>query len=188
MCIRDRNENYTHPKMPDGVENDILKGMYIFKRAKRSRKQTPRVQLLGSGTILRESLAAADMLEKDFGILSDVWSVTSFNELAREGRDKARWNLLHPKDEPKMGHVEKCLKDMVGPVVAASDYVRNYAEQIREFVPGAYYVLGTDGFGRSGTRKQLRSFFEVDRRYIALTAIKALAEEQSLPTLSLIHI
>ena len=176
------NENYTHPKMPDGVEGDILKGMYIFKRAKQSRKQTPRVQLLGSGTILRESLAAADMLEKDFGILSDVWSVTSFNELAREGRDKARWNLLHPKDEPKIGHVEKCLKDMVGPVVAASDYVRNYAEQIREFVPGPYYVLGTDGFGRSGTRKQLRSFFEVDRRYIVLTAIKALAEEQSLPT------
>ena len=176
------NESYSHPKMPAGIETQILQGMYRIKKANKSRKQAPRVQLLGSGAILRESLAAADMLEKDFGVLSDVWSVTSFNELAREGRDKARWNLLHPKDEPKVCHIEECLKNNTGPVVAASDYVRNYAEQIREFVPGRYFSLGTDGYGRSGTRKQLRSFFEVDRRYIVLTAIKALAEESSLPT------
>jgi len=176
------NENYHHPVMPEGVQDKILKGMYRVRRAKRPRKQAPRVQLLGSGAILRESLAAADLLEKDFGVLSDVWSVTSFNELARDGRDKARWNLLHPSDQSRISFVEECLQDESGPVIATTDYVRNYAEQIREFVPGRYLVLGTDGFGRSGTRKQLRTFFEVDRHYIALTALKALAAEDSVPT------
>ena len=176
------NENYHHPVMPEGVQEKILKGMYRVRQAKRPRKQAPRVQLLGSGAILCESLAAADLLEKDFGVLSDVWSVTSFNELARDGRDKARWNLLHPSDQPRISFVEECLQDEAGPVIATTDYVRNYAEQIREFVPGRYLVLGTDGFGRSGTRKQLRTFFEIDRHYIALTALKALAEEDSVPT------
>ncbi len=176
------NENYQHPKMPKDVETDLLKGMYQIRKTKKTRKHTPRVHLLGSGTILRESLAAAEMLEKDFGILSDVWAVTSFNELAREGRDKKRWNSLHPTDVQKIPYVTECLNDQKVPVIASTDYVRNYPEQIREFIPNSYYVLGTDGFGRSATRKDLRTFFEVDRRYIVLSAVKALVEENFLET------
>ena len=176
------NENYQHPKIPKDVETDLLKGMYRIRKTKKTRKHTPRVHLLGSGTILRESLAAAEMLEKDFGILSDVWAVTSFNELAREGRDKKRWNSLHPTDVQKIPYVTECLNDQKVPVIASTDYVRNYPEQIREFIPNNYYVLGTDGFGRSATRKDLRTFFEVDRRYIVLSAVKALVEENFLET------
>ena len=181
------NENYGHPAMPKEAEAGILKGMYQLHKGKQPRKQSPRVQLLGSGTILRECLAAAKLLEKDFGVLSDLWSVTSFNELAREGREVERWNLLHPGDSPKIAYVTNCLEGTSGPVIAATDYVRNYAEQIRQFISNRYFVLGTDGFGRSGTRKQLREFFEVDRHYIALTALKALVDEKSIPSSTLLE-
>ena len=175
------NENYRHPAMRDGVEKDILKGMYLFSEgnAKTSR---PRVQLLGSGTILREVIAGAELLEQDFGIAADVWSVTSFNELRRDGLDVARWNLLHPEAEPRVAHVEQCLKDRAGPVVASTDYMKAFADQVRAFLPTHNYItLGTDGFGRSDTRKALRHFFEVDRRYVAVAALKALADEEAVP-------
>jgi pyruvate dehydrogenase E1 component len=175
------NENYTHPAMPEGVEKGILRGMYLFAEGK-AKKNQPRVQLLGSGTILREVIAAAAMLEKDYGVGADIWSVTSFNELRRGGLDAQRWNLLHPDAEPRVSYVEQCLKDRAGPVVAATDYVKTYADQIRAFLPAQHYsVLGTDGFGRSDTRKALRRFFEVDRNYVAVTALKALADQEAIP-------
>ncbi|MCA4902460.1 MAG: pyruvate dehydrogenase (acetyl-transferring), homodimeric type [Rhodocyclaceae bacterium] len=175
------NENYTHPAMPVGVEPDILKGMYLFREAAVSKKdKAPRVQLLGSGTILREVIAAAELLEQDFGVKADIWSATSFNELRREGIDVERWNMLHPAEPPRESHVQKCLKDRAGPVVAATDYMRNFADQIRPYVRGRYVVLGTDGFGRSDTRKNLRRFFEVDRHYVAVAALKALADEGTI--------
>ena len=175
------NENYTHPAMPAGVEPDILKGMYLFREAAVSKKdKAPRVQLLGSGTILREVIAAAELLEQDFGVKADIWSATSFNELRREGIDVERWNMLHPAEPPRESHVQKCLKDRAGPVVAATDYMRNFADQIRPYVRGRYVVLGTDGFGRSDTRKNLRRFFEVDRHYVAVAALKALADEGTI--------
>lgn len=176
------NENYLQPALPDEAQAGILKGMYRLRSARRSRKASPRVQLLGSGAILGESLAAADLLEEDFDIQADVWSVTSFNELSREGRTTARWNTLHPEEEQKTNYVTQCLKEEKGPVIAATDYVANYAEQIRAFVPQHYVALGTDGFGRSGTRVQLREFFEVDRHYIAVAAVKALADENAVPS------
>jgi pyruvate dehydrogenase E1 component len=175
------NENYTHPAMPAGVEPDILKGMYLFREAAVSKKdKAPRVQLLGSGTILREVIAAAELLEQDFGVKADIWSATSFNELRREGIDVERWNMLHTAEPPRESHVQKCLKDRAGPVVAATDYMRNFADQIRPYVRGRYVVLGTDGFGRSDTRKNLRRFFEVDRHYVAVAALKALADEGTI--------
>jgi pyruvate dehydrogenase E1 component len=175
------NENYRHPPMRDGVEKDILKGMYLFSEGK-AKKNQPKVQLLGSGTILREVIAGAEMLEKDFGIAADVWSVTSFNQLRRDGLDAARWNLLHPDAEPRVPHVEQCLKDRTGPVVASTDYMKAFADQIRAFLPTHNYItLGTDGFGRSDTRKALRHFFEVDRRYVAVAALKALADQEAVP-------
>jgi pyruvate dehydrogenase E1 component len=140
------------------------------------------VQLLGSGTILREVIAAAELLEKDFNIAADVWSVTSFNELRRDGLDCERWNMLHPEQPRRASYVEQCLAQRSGPVVAASDYIKAYADQIRAFVPRRYSVLGTDGFGRSDTRKKLRHFFEVDRYYVALAALKALADEGAIET------
>ena len=176
------NENYAHPAIPKGAETGILKGMHRVRTARRGRKAAPRVQLLGSGTILREALAAADLLEEDFSVQADVWSVTSMNELSREGRDVERWNMLHPEEEPMQSYVAQCLINQTGPVVAATDYVNSYAEQIRAFVPQRYTVLGTDGFGRSGTRSQLRDFFEVNRYYISVAALKALAEESALPS------
>ena len=176
------NENYPQPALPDEAQAGILKGMYRLRSAQRSRKASPRVQLLGSGAILGESLAAADLLEEDFDIQADVWSVTSFNELSREGRTTARWNTLHPEEIQKTSYVTQCLKEEKGPVIAATDYVANYAEQIRAFVPQHYVALGTDGFGRSGTRVQLREFFEVDRHYIAVAAVKALADENAVPS------
>jgi pyruvate dehydrogenase E1 component len=135
--------------------------------------------LLGSGTILREVIAAAELLEKDFGVATDVWSVTSFNELRREGIDCERWNTLHPEAKPRVSFVEQCL-DASTPVIAATDYIRSYPDQIRPFVKGQYKTLGTDGFGRSDTRKKLRHFFEVDRFYVAVAALKALADEGKL--------
>jgi pyruvate dehydrogenase E1 component len=169
------NENYAHPAMPKGAEDGIVKGMYLFSEGKKAKG--PKVQLLGSGTILREAIAAAEMLEKDFGVASDIWSVTSFNELRRDGLDVERWNMLHPETKPRASFVEQCLAKREGPVVAATDYIKSYADQIRPYVHARYKVLGTDGFGRSDTRKKLRGFFEVDRNYIVVAALKALAEE-----------
>ena len=175
------NENYPHPAMPEGVEKGILKGMYLLREGKGGKK-APRVQLLGSGTILREVIAGAELLEKEFGVAADIWSVTSFNELRRDGLETERWNLLHPEAERRLSHVEQCLKDREGPVVAASDYMKIFADQIRPFLPGRHFaVLGTDGFGRSDTREKLRRFFEVDRHYVAVAALKALADTEGLP-------
>ncbi|MFL5193809.1 MAG: pyruvate dehydrogenase (acetyl-transferring), homodimeric type, partial [Microvirga sp.] len=170
------NENYEHPAMPEGAQEGILKGMYLFREGQ-GPKKAPRVQLLGSGTILREVIAAADLLAQDFNIAADVWSCPSFTELAREAMAVERWNLLHPTEEARKSHVETCLGNRGGPVVAASDYMRLFADQIRPFVPHRYRVLGTDGFGRSDYRKRLRDFFEVDRRWIAVAALKTLADE-----------
>jgi pyruvate dehydrogenase E1 component len=171
------NENYQHPDMPKDAEEGILKGMYLFKAGKKSKNK---VQLLGSGTILREVIAAAELLEKDFSISSDIWSVTSFAELRREALDVERHNNLHPTQKAKASYVTTCLQDQTGPVIAASDYIRLHADQIRAFVPQKYVVLGTDGYGRSDTREQLRHFFEVNRYYIAVAALKALADEGKL--------
>jgi pyruvate dehydrogenase E1 component len=171
------NENYEHPPMPQGVEDGILKGMYLLRESKSRAKA--RVQLLGSGTILREVLAAAELLEADWGMAADVWSATSFTELRREGLACERWNLLHPEGEPRISFVEEMLrKRPPGPVVAASDYVKTFADQIRAFIPRErlYRVLGTDGFGRSDSRARLRYFFEVDRHFVTVAALKSLAE------------
>jgi pyruvate dehydrogenase E1 component len=172
------NENYEHPAMPKGVEEGILKGMYLLRESKSKHKV--RVQLLGSGTILREVLAAAEMLEADWGVAADVWSATSFTELRRDGLAAERWNLLHPEGKQKISFVEKMLKERpAGPVVAASDYMKTFAEQIRPFVPKerAYRVLGTDGFGRSDSRAKLRHFFEVNRNFVVVAALKALVDQ-----------
>ena len=177
------NENYTHPDMPAGVEADIIKGMYLFKDGGKSKKNEPRVQLLGSGTILREVIAAAELLEKEFGVTSDIWSCPSFSELRKEGFDVERWNRLHPMEKkPRKAHVTACLEDRAGPAIAATDYVREYADQIRAFLPDGkhYIVLGTDGFGRSDTRANLRQFFEVDRHWIAHAALAALSQDGSM--------
>ena len=170
------NENYPHPEMPKGVEQHILKGMYLFRDAGK-RLKGPRVQLLGSGTILREVNAAGDILKKEYDVNADIWSVTSFTELRREAMSIQRWNMLHPEKKAKASHVENCFKGKDGPVIAATDYMKIYADQIREYVPGCYRVLGTDGFGRSDTREKLRRFFEVDRYYIVVATLKALADE-----------
>jgi pyruvate dehydrogenase E1 component len=179
------NENYTHPAMPDGVEKGILRGMYLLREAAHSsktKKGQQKVQLLGSGTILREVIAGAELLEKDYGIGADIWSVTSFNQLRRDGLDTQRWNTLHPTETPRVSYVAECLKDRNGPVVAATDYMKAYADQIRAFLPTPHYaVLGTDGFGRSDTRRALRRHFEVDRHYVAVAALNALAEQELLP-------
>jgi pyruvate dehydrogenase E1 component len=170
------NENYHHPEMPQGVEQGIVKGMYPFKKAANAK-----VQLLGSGTIFREVVAAAELLEKDFGIGAEVWSVTSFSELRRDGLACQRWNALHPEQPQRKSYATQCLEGRKGPVVAATDYVKLHADGIRAFVPGDYRVLGTDGFGRSDTRARLRAHFEVDRRWVALTALKALADAKEIP-------
>ncbi|MGY2050851.1 pyruvate dehydrogenase (acetyl-transferring), homodimeric type [Methylobacterium sp. JK268] len=173
------NENYAHPAMPEGAEAGIIKGMYLFREGKGS---GPRVQLLGSGTILREVIAGAELLEKDFGIVADIWSCPSFTELKRDAMAVERWNMLHPDEAPRTSHVETCLSGRSGPVVAATDYMRMFAEQIRPYVPARYKVLGTDGFGRSDYRVRLRDFFEVDRRWVAVAALKSLAEDQLMPS------
>ncbi|HEX5538923.1 MAG TPA: pyruvate dehydrogenase (acetyl-transferring), homodimeric type, partial [Methylophilaceae bacterium] len=172
------NENYSHPAMPQGSEQGILKGMYQFSASK---AKGPKVQLMGSGVILREVIAAAELLEKDWGVSADVWSVTSFTELRREGLDTERWNMLHPEQEQKQSYVGQCLAKAQGPVIASTDYMKSFADQIRNFIPQRYVVLGTDGFGRSDSREALRSFFEVDRHYVVLAALKALADEGKLP-------
>jgi pyruvate dehydrogenase E1 component len=170
------NENYPQPAMPEGSEEGIIKGMYRLHSAPKAQ-----VQLLGCGAILREVTAAADLLRDDYGIAADVWSVTSFTELHREGTDAERWNRLHPAEKPRASYVEQCLGGGKAPVIAATDHMRLFPEQIRRFVPGRYVALGTDGFGRSDGRAALRRFFEVDRCQIAVAALKALADEGTIP-------
>jgi len=173
------NENYSHPDLPQGVEDGIIKGMYLFKDAGKPKKGETRVQLLGSGTIMLEVIAAAELLEKDFGVTADIWSCPSFIELRRDGFDAERWNRLHPEAEQRVAYVTGLLQGRQGPAVAATDYVREYADQIRAFMPDGmrYTVLGTDGYGRSDTREHLRGFFEVDRYWIAHAALAALAKD-----------
>ncbi|MCG8910478.1 pyruvate dehydrogenase (acetyl-transferring), homodimeric type [Pseudomonas sp. DP-17] len=169
------NENYPHPPLPEGAAAGIIKGMYLLDEDRRSAAH--HVQLLGSGTILREVEAAAKILREDFGIGADVWSVPSFNELRRDGLAVERWNRLHPGQKPRSSYVEECLGGRRGPVIASTDYMKVYAEQIRQWVPSKEYkVLGTDGFGRSDTRAKLRHFFEVDRHWVVLAALEALAD------------
>ena len=175
------NENYAMPGLQPGTEEQIIKGMYLCKPGAEGLPQ--RVQLLGSGTILRESIAAQALLAQDWGIAADVWSCPSFNELARDGQDADRWNLLHPTETPRKSFVQQQLENTSGPVIASTDYMKNYAEQIRSFVPAGrnYRVLGTDGFGRSDFRNRLREHFEIDRHYIVLATLKALADEGKIP-------
>ena len=172
------NENYAHPAMPEGAEADILKGMYAFSKGKDTGKA--RVQLMGCGTIFREVIAAAEMLEAEWGVESDIWGCPSFNLLARDGHEVDRQNRMNPLAERKISHVESCLKDTKGPVIAATDYMRLFADQIRAYVPRHYVVLGTDGFGRSDTREQLRHFFEVNRYFVTVAALSALADEGTI--------
>jgi pyruvate dehydrogenase E1 component len=174
------NENYAMPGLKPGTEEQIIKGMYLLQEGNR---MPPQVNLLGSGTILRESIAAKELLERDWGVSANVWSCPSFNELARDGQDCERWNLLHPTQTPRVPFVAQQLEPYAGPVVASTDYMKSYADQIRAFLPRGriYKVLGTDGFGRSDFRSKLREHFEVNRHYIVVAALKALAEEGTLP-------
>ncbi len=171
------NENYKHPVMPEGASEGIIKGMYLLKKSSLNGNS---VQLLGSGAILCEAVKAAEILESDYSIGAHVWSVTSFNELYRDGIEVNRWNMLHPENERKQSYVTSCLSKKDTPVIAATDYVKLYAEQIRSLVPGSYRVLGTDGFGRSDTREKLREYFEVDHRYIVLAALYELAQDKKI--------
>jgi len=178
------NENYHHPAMPDGVEHGIIKGLYLFRASSNKgdkKGKNPKAQLIGSGAILREVIAAADLLANDWGVDADIWSAPSFNELAREAHAVDRWNRLHMTKKQKTTYIAGCFKDRSGPFIAATDYIRNYAEQIRKWVPGRYVVLGTDGFGRSDTRSQLRKHFEVNRYHVTIAALNALVEEGQLP-------
>jgi pyruvate dehydrogenase E1 component len=172
------NEPYVHPPLPEGAEEGILRGMYLLHEAPAG--DGPRVQLLGSGAILREVEAAAELLASDFSVAADVWSATSFTELRRDGLEVERWNRLHPTEPQRRSYVEECLAERKGPAVASTDYIRTFADQIRQFVPGRYVALGTDGFGRSDYRVALRKFFEVDRHHVAVAALKALADDGEL--------
>jgi pyruvate dehydrogenase E1 component len=173
------NENYVHPALPEGAEDGILRGLYRLRETADTGGE-PRVQLLGAGTLLREALAAGELLERDWGVAADVWSVTSFTELRRDGLDVERRNRLHPAAEPASSWVERCLAPTAGPIIAVSDYLRAVPDLIRAWVPRRYVTLGTDGFGRSDTRAALRRFFEVDRHHIAVAALKALADEDRI--------
>jgi pyruvate dehydrogenase E1 component len=175
------NENYEQPGLKEGQEEGILKGMYLLQQGDTGAKN--RVQLMGSGTILRESVAAAELLKNDWDVAADVWSCPSFTLLARDGQEADHWNLHNPTQAPRLPYVTQLLKDTQGPIVATTDYMRLFAEQIRAFVPNGrtYKVLGTDGFGRSDTREALREFFEVNRHYITVAALKSLAEEGKIP-------
>lgn len=172
------NENYMHPDMPEGVEEGIIKGIYLLQESKKKSKQ--HVQLMGSGTILREVIKAAQMLKEDYAVTADIWSVTSFNELRRDGLAVERYNAMHPNDKEQKSYVTTQLQDRPGPVIAATDYLRIYADQIRPFVPNHYVTLGTDGYGRSDTRERLRHFFEVDAKFIVLAALNALVAEGNI--------
>jgi len=172
------NEFYEQPAMPDGCEDGIIKGMYQFSSVNaKGGKKAPRVQLLGSGAIFNEVTAAAELLKEDWGVSSDVWSVTSYNELARDGQHVERWNHLHPDDKPRKAYVTEMMEKQQGPVVSSTDYIKLHSEQLRAFIPKTYMTLGTDGFGRSDTRQKLRNFFEVDRYYVTVTALAALAKD-----------
>ena len=166
------NENYVHPIKPKNVSKDVIKGLYKIKSTKK-----PKIRLLGSGPLIRETLEAAKLLKNDWNIEPGVWNVTSFSELRREAEEVERWNLTHPDQKSKKSHLEKSLSKNSVPTIAVSDYVKMVSEQIGPYIPGSYYCLGTDGFGRSETRESLRSFFEVDRYYIVLTAMRALVDE-----------
>ena len=167
------NENYPQPALPAGAEDGIIKGGYLLRRGAAG---AVRATLLGSGTILRECIAAAELLETRFGVPTDVLSITSFSELRREALECERWNLLHPAEAPRMPYVRTLLEPFGGPIVAATDYVRNVPDQIRPWLSQPFATLGTDGFGRSDARAQLRRHFEVDRNFIALAALKGLAD------------
>ena len=167
------------PAMPAGAEQGILKGMYRLQEAK-AKKGQARAQLMGSGTILREVIAAAEMLATEWNVAADVWSVTSFTELRRDGMDVERWNRLHPAQEPRKSWVETCLADTAGPVVAATDYMRAVPDMARTWVPRKYVTLGTDGYGRSDSRANLRRFFEVDRQNVVVATLTALADEGTI--------
>ncbi|WP_439510236.1 pyruvate dehydrogenase (acetyl-transferring), homodimeric type [Marinimicrobium koreense] len=169
------NENYVHPDMPKGAEEGIIKGIYQLEKGTSKKKN--RVQLMGSGTILNEVREAAEILRNDFSVEADVWSVTSVNELTRDGQRAARWNLLHPGEKPRKAYLTEQLEGQDGPFIIATDYMKNYSEQLRPYVPGDYYVLGTDGFGRSDSREKLRHFFEVDRNFVVIAALKSLADQ-----------
>ena len=176
------NENYEHPAMPEGAEEGIIKGMYLLKPAE-AKAKGHKVQLLGSGAILREVIAGAELLQRDFGIHADIWSVTSFTELRREAQDADRWNMLHPLETPRVPYVTRILLERGdGPVIASTDYMKLFADQIGPYVPGRYRVLGTDGFGRSDYRRRLRTHFEVDRHYVAVAALKVLADDNKIPS------
>ena len=181
--ITTMNENYTHPEMPKGAEEGIIKGMYLLEdggskeyKVQGKALSTDRVRLLGSGTILREVRAAAKVLREEYKVAVDVWSVTSFNELRKDGLSTSRYNMMHPTKKAKESYVHKCLSATSGPVIAATDYMKVHADQIREFVPDSYRVLGTDGFGRSDTRENLRYFFEVDYRFVVIATLTELKE------------
>ena len=169
------NENYVHPAMPKGVEEDIIKGMYKLYSTK-----NPKVRLLGSGPLLNEVIAAAKILKDEWDVDPGIWNVTSFTELRREAEEVERWNIVNPGKKPKKAHIEKALNNNEVPTIAVSDYVKMSSEQISPYVSGPFYSLGTDGVGRSDTRENLRHFFEVDRYYIVLTAIRALANEKEV--------
>jgi pyruvate dehydrogenase E1 component len=174
------NENYVHPPMPEGAEEGIIKGIYKFREIadgnkKAAAKFKTHVRLLGSGTILREVIEAAHILEKDWKVGAEIYSVTSFNELARDGLEVERWNMLHPNDDAQVPYITQILGDDKSPVVSSTDYMKCYSDQVREYVPATFTTLGTDGFGRSDTREKLREFFEVDRRYVTVAALHALS-------------
>jgi len=173
------NENYPHPAMPTGVAQGILNGMYLLQIGGRGKV---RVTLFGSGTILREVLAAAELLEKNYGVPADVYSVTSFSELRKNALAIERRNMLHATEARQQNYIQQALADREGPFIAATDYMKTVADQIRQWVPGRYTVLGTDGFGRSDSRAELRRFFEVDRHYVVVAALKALADEGKIDT------
>ena len=174
------NENYRHPAMPKNCQKGVLKGMYLFKEFNNRGKT--KIQLLGCGTILREMIAAAEILSKEYSIDSDVWSVTSFNELRKDGMEIERKNLLNATTKPEKSYVEKCLGKRDGPIIAASDYIRSFADQIRPYTSKSFYSFGTDGYGRSDSRKNLRKFFEVDKEHIVTYTLSALAKEQLIPS------
>ena len=174
--ITTMNENYKHPNIPKDSKKGILKGMYLFKEF--NNKGKTKIQLLGSGTILREIILAAEILSKEYRIDSDVWSVTSFNELRKDGMEVERRNLLNPSEKPEKTYVEKCLAKREGPVIAASDYIKGFADQIRPYTSKSFYSFGTDGYGRSDSRKKLRRFFEIDKEHIVTYALSILSKEQ----------
>lgn len=174
------NENYVQPELPVGAEEGIIKGMYQLPAPQAAKSETGsglRVTLMGAGTILNEVIAAAEILKEDYGVAADIWALTSVNELVREGQSVDRWNLLHPTQQAKQSYIAKQLGESSAPVIVATDYMKNYAEQLRAYVASPMHVLGTDGFGRSDSRAALRHFFEVDRHFVAVSALKALADQ-----------